>query len=310
MTFTEHYAVLNDCPLFWDPDLLGRDIYAARFHPDIPTRIGVIPRFGSDDDIRWFDADPTYVLHWINAFEEVDANGDEIVVVDGFFQGNPSPSLTPDASIDDRLFRYLDSNVLETKPYRWRLNMTTGALSEGFIHDELTEFGMINPAHAGRPYRYTWTVLPKLGAFLFDGLMRTDVTTGATEYLPIRGRRVRQRGADGAAGRIDRRGRRLRRDVHDRPQSGLLGVPRLRAASISSARSPGSDCRSGSPAAPTPPGGRRQPEPVATGYGKCLTPSVLSRGEGVGGRQRDLVGESADERLDIDAALDVCRHGG
>jgi len=176
MAFTEHYAILNDCPLFWDPDLISRGIYAARFHHDLPTRIGVIPRRGTNDDIRWFECDPTYVLHWINAFED----GDD-VVVDGFFECNPSPDMPPDASIEERLFRFLDSNVLEPKPYRWRLNMRTGAVKEEFIHDRTTEFGMVNANYAGRPYRYTYSTTAKPGAFLFDGLMRTDVTTGATE---------------------------------------------------------------------------------------------------------------------------------
>jgi carotenoid cleavage dioxygenase len=181
MVFTERYAVLNDCPLFWDPELLRRGIYAARFHRELPTRIGVIPRYGTNDDMRWFEAAPTYVLHWINAYEEVDAGGDEIVVVDGYFECNPSPEMPADASIDDRLFRYLDSNVLETKPYRWRLNLRTGAVDEGFIHDRVTEFGTVNPSHAGRDYRYVYSTTASPGAFLFDGLMRTDVVTGATE---------------------------------------------------------------------------------------------------------------------------------
>ena len=45
-----------------------------------------IPRRGATADIRWFEADPTYVLHWANAYED----GDEIVL-DGFFQGDPAP---------------------------------------------------------------------------------------------------------------------------------------------------------------------------------------------------------------------------
>ncbi|MGO9188702.1 MAG: carotenoid oxygenase family protein, partial [Streptosporangiaceae bacterium] len=40
------------------------------------SRLGVIPRRGGPGDIRWFEFDPTYVLHWTNAYEE----GDEIVV--------------------------------------------------------------------------------------------------------------------------------------------------------------------------------------------------------------------------------------
>src|SRR5262249_43107073 len=44
MAFTERYAILNDCPLFWDPDGIAKGIYAARFHPELPTRFAVIPR--------------------------------------------------------------------------------------------------------------------------------------------------------------------------------------------------------------------------------------------------------------------------
>ena len=108
MTFTERFAILNDCPLFWDPDPVARGIYAARFHPDLPTRIGVIPRFGTNDEIRWFDAEPTYVLHWINAFEEQDPNGDEVVVVDGFFEGNPAPAPPTAASPGSSIGRMPD----------------------------------------------------------------------------------------------------------------------------------------------------------------------------------------------------------
>ena len=56
------------------------------FHRDMPTRFAVVPRRGSTEDIRWFEADPTYVLHWINAYEDGDW-----LVLDGFFQHDPMP---------------------------------------------------------------------------------------------------------------------------------------------------------------------------------------------------------------------------
>lgn len=90
MAFTENYAILNDMPLFWDPALLAQGAYVPKFFPDTPTRFAVVPRRGETADIRWFEADPTYVLHWINAYEE----GDEIVL-DGFFQHTPSPANMP-----------------------------------------------------------------------------------------------------------------------------------------------------------------------------------------------------------------------
>lgn len=184
MAFTENYAVLNDCPLFWDPDLLARGVHAVRFYPELPTRLGVIPRRGGNDEIRWFEASPTYVLHWINAYED----GDE-VVVDGFFQRNPeatmmshAPTATPgrDAA-EQRMFRFLDATALDPIPYRWRLDLRTGAVKEEPLSDAVSEFGMINADHLGRPYRYCYSLVPEPGWFLFRGLRRTDTVSGVTD---------------------------------------------------------------------------------------------------------------------------------
>ena len=88
MAFTERYAILNDCPLFWDPAALAKGVHANRFFPELPTRFAIVPRRGATEQIRWFEAAPTFVLHWINAYED----GDE-VVLDGFFQHDPAPTL-------------------------------------------------------------------------------------------------------------------------------------------------------------------------------------------------------------------------
>jgi carotenoid cleavage dioxygenase len=171
---------VNDCPLFWDPDLLARDVYANRFHPDMPMRLGVIPRHGQTSDIVWFDCEPTFVLHWINAYEE----GDEIVV-DGYFQSDPAPYLPPDATIDERLFRYLDLHAMQSRPYRWRLNLKTGAVTEGPLSDTITEFGVINNAIAGKKYGVTYSALPTEGWFTFDGVIRHEVETGREEVVRL-----------------------------------------------------------------------------------------------------------------------------
>jgi len=180
MVFTENYSIVNDCPLFWDPDLLARDVYANRFHPDMPMRLGVIPRHGKTSDIVWFDCEPTFVLHWINAYEE----GDEIVV-DGYFQSDPAPYLPPDATIDERLFRYLDLHAMQSRPYRWRLNLKTGAVTEGPLSDTITEFGVINNAIAGKKYGVTYSALPTEGWFTFDGVIRHEVETGREEVVRL-----------------------------------------------------------------------------------------------------------------------------
>jgi len=178
MAFTERYAILNDMPFFWDPELLKQDRHAVRYYPEIPARFAVIPRRGRPEDIRWFEASPTFVLHWINAYED----GDEIVL-DGFHQTLPPPPPAPDE--DDgyyaRLFRYLDHWKVKTRPHRWRFNLTTGKTKEEFLADDVVEFGKINGNSGGRPYRYTYTLTNKPGWFLFDGLVKLDVVTGKTD---------------------------------------------------------------------------------------------------------------------------------
>lgn len=173
MAFTENFAILNDLPLFWDPEALKHGAHAVRFFHELPSRFAIIPRRGNPEDVIWFEAKPTYVLHWINAYEE----GDE-VILDGYSQDPRRGKRTP--GIPDSLapFEMLDINAIGAHAYRWRLNLKTGAVKEGPLEDGISEFGMINPSHAGRPYEYTWAATAKPGWFLFDGLVRLNVQTG------------------------------------------------------------------------------------------------------------------------------------
>lgn len=68
--------------------------------------------------ISRFEADPTIVLHFTNAYED----GDEIVL-DGFFEGDPSPPHTGGTKWD-KLFRILALDRLQVRLHRWRFNPT------------------------------------------------------------------------------------------------------------------------------------------------------------------------------------------
>jgi carotenoid cleavage dioxygenase-like enzyme len=183
MAFTENYAILNDFPLFWDPRLLEHDVHLPRFYPDMPSRFAVIPRRGQPGDIRWFEADPTFVLHFTNAYED----GDEIVL-DGFFEGDPQPldqggTLDPNMGKWDKLFRFLALDRLQTRLHRWRFNLVTGGVREEQLSDSLTEFGTINPDYAASHYRYTYAATGRPGWFLFDGLVKHDLHTGSEQSV-------------------------------------------------------------------------------------------------------------------------------
>ena len=180
MAFTEHYAILNDCPLFWDPQALAAGVYIPRLYPELPTRFGIVPRRGSTDEIRWFEGEPTYVLHWINAFED----GDEIVL-DGFFQHNPIPRSQPTDTFEDAVFRNLDLYSLQVEARRWRFDLVSGRTTEEPLSDRVMEFGMINGRHAGRPYRYAYNALPCEGWFGFRGIVKHDLQTGREEVVEL-----------------------------------------------------------------------------------------------------------------------------
>jgi carotenoid cleavage dioxygenase len=183
MAFTERFAILNDMPMFWDAELLKRGIHAVRLHKGLPSRFALVPRHGGD--VRWFEAEPTYVLHWVNAYEQ----GDE-VILDGYFQEEPEPRPRADAPPGyAHMMAYLDEHSFRPKLHRWRFNLRDGTTREERLDDALLEFGTIDQRAAGRPYRYAYSTLAEPGWFLFNGVARNDLKTGArSEYRLAAGR--------------------------------------------------------------------------------------------------------------------------
>ncbi len=181
MAFTRNYSILADLPLFWDPELLKKGLHVNRFHADLPTRFAILPRYGDTASIRWFEAEPTFVLHWMNAYEE----GDEIVL-DGYFQENPSPAALPVEHPDPRmgkLMAYIDEHSFRPKLHRWRFNLKTGQVKETHLDDRILEFGSFNQTIAGEKGRYLYSTTTKPGWFLFDGVVKHDLETGRSWSL-------------------------------------------------------------------------------------------------------------------------------
>jgi len=176
MAFTTNYVILNDFPLFWDEGLMAGGTFVPRFHRDMPSRFAVIPRRGQTSDIRWFEADPTYVLHFVNAYEDGDT-----IVLDGFFQGDPEPQDNGMGNRWERAFRFLALDRMQARLHRWRLDLRTGLVKEEQLSDSITEFGMMNGAYAGGKYRYAYAATGKPAWFLFDGLVKHDLQTGTEE---------------------------------------------------------------------------------------------------------------------------------
>lgn len=179
---TQNYAILHDLPFFHDVDLLHRhNKRVVRFHPEVPARFGIIPRRGQAADIRWFEAEPCYILHIVNCWEE----GDWVHQI-GCRQENPGYSRDPK---DGPLASMLAQRRRLHQMHRWSFNLKTGETRESRIDDLNSEFPTVNPLRLGLPARYSFNQLiplPVAGSTIgqcqtFDGLLRYDLASGAVQ---------------------------------------------------------------------------------------------------------------------------------
>ena len=178
MAISENYSVLNDFPLYWPKVAIEQGFYVPLYDPELKSRFAVIPRHGTNEDVMWFEAERTYVLHFTNCFEE----GDE-VIMDGYFQKEPLPA--PNKMIPpsfEQLGANLDLHSLKPHLHRWRFNLKTGETQEERLCDEeFVEFGTINQTYQGKRNRYVYSALGEKGWFLFSGLVKHDLETRTTQ---------------------------------------------------------------------------------------------------------------------------------
>ena len=169
---TPHFTILHDFPVFFDEETFqktGKRI--PLFHPDVPTRYGVIPRFGDDADVRWFEFEPCYMLHVVNAWEE----GDKVVMIGC---RTTDPTLKPDPR-DGTIAAMLSGIKLQANLYRWEMDLATGETSEGHLDGLNAEFPMINDDWLGRKNRYSYhSVIPFEIPATFEALVKYDLETG------------------------------------------------------------------------------------------------------------------------------------
>lgn len=168
IAFSDNWAIVNDFPLMFGPG-------GAIMIRDQASRFGLVPRDGSDGEVRWFEAAPTFVEHWVNAYEE----GDE-VILDGYFQIDPLPPAPPQYPANvASMFSMIDCVAMGTRLQRWRFNLIDGTTREEIL-DERTnvEFGMFDQRLAGKKYRYAYSATMAPGMFLMDGWVKHDLQSG------------------------------------------------------------------------------------------------------------------------------------
>ena len=178
MAITKNHSILMDLPLFYDLEVMVKKGKAFPvFRRDLPSRFGILPRFGNGNEVRWFEAKPCYIYHTINAWEE----GDEIIM-DCCINPEPTPQhkLKPGATAMDKLCAYLR---VEAHLHRYHFNLKTGETKEYQLDDRKTEFPLMNSQYLGRKSKFAYNQHFDLSHQMrFDGLVKYN-TENQTEQI-------------------------------------------------------------------------------------------------------------------------------
>lgn len=161
---TRERVVFMDLPLVFDLSQVASGI-PFKFNRDAGARLGVMPRNGTAADVRWYEIDPCYVFHPVNAYDD----GDRVVL---------HVSRMPEAfgsSSDD----YAEVGRL----YRWTIDPAAGTVTEELVDGRPGDFGRVDDRRVGLEARYGYLMAlagegnaeePVYG----DAIYKYDLATG------------------------------------------------------------------------------------------------------------------------------------
>ncbi|MEY9926769.1 carotenoid cleavage dioxygenase-like enzyme [Catenulispora sp. GP43] len=178
---TERYVVLFDLPMtFSKAAVAAGHRLPYSWDPAQQARVGLLPRDGAPADVRWFEIEPCWLFHALNAYDDSDADSDRVVV---------------------DVLRYARSYEITTMDgpgpvtfERWTISLTAGTVARRQLDDRAQEFPRVDERVLTRPHRYGYSaVVGELnrntltldGAFadaaFANTLLKYDFATGTTE---------------------------------------------------------------------------------------------------------------------------------
>src|ERR1700722_6536843 len=139
---TQRYVVLLDLPVTFSLTAVaaGRELPYV-WNPEHRARVGLLPRAGGD--VRWFEVDPCWVFHCLNAYDDESGR----VVVD-LCQYNQSFDVST-------LWAAHGPVTLD----RWTIDPAAGQVTQQRIDDRGQEFPRVDDRIISRPHRYGYSAV-------------------------------------------------------------------------------------------------------------------------------------------------------
>ena len=136
---------------------------------DYGARIGIMPRTGTNADVVWFEIEPCYVFHGMNAWDE----GDRVVY---------------DVCRMSEIWREagdMQSGDGEITLHRFSFDLASGTVKEETLDDRSMEFPRVAAARVGQKNRFGYTLAfgeGEGGAPAMAGYYKFDLQTGTSEH--------------------------------------------------------------------------------------------------------------------------------
>jgi carotenoid cleavage dioxygenase len=146
----------------------GGDGFPYAWNPKYPARVGVMPREGDGSNVRWFDVEPCYVYHPLNAYD----GGDDRIVLDVVRH--------PQMFASDRHGPNEGPPTLDL----WTVDLSGGKVIEERLDDRGQEFPRVDERLTGR--RHCFGYAPAVGTDAGDidltgALLKHDLVAGRSE---------------------------------------------------------------------------------------------------------------------------------
>jgi carotenoid cleavage dioxygenase len=174
---TERYVVLLDLPVTFSMDAAAAGSQLPyTWNPSHQPRVGLLPRAGTTRAVRWFEVDPCWVFHTLNAYDD----GDRVVVDLCRYEG----------SFDVSALGSGGPLTLE----RWTVDPAAGRVTRQGLDDRPQEFPRVDDRVVSRAHRYGYSAatgqvdratVQMDGTFqdaaFADALLKHDLVAGTVE---------------------------------------------------------------------------------------------------------------------------------